>query len=161
MILEVLNSTGCSHLTNDSTLWAELQSDLMYAIENDFIIWDGNSVNSHWDATHSYAFEYSLQLRHELNKRFNKSWGKVWKLTDITGVPSTVVPLLNDSGIYAIHLGANGVGTLPGDLPDEATLKTIFDSDPARLWRWKHYPSMKETIVMMEIGYGQFILPNS
>ena len=143
MIYEVLNSTGCTNLAaaSNNSEWEQYQSNLIDGIEKDYIIWNSDSANSFWQTTtHPFVFNYSLQLYKELNKRFNKSWGKVWKLADIPGVSASIIPYLNDSGIYAMHLGFGDGGPLLPQLPSTAKLRTLWENDnPAQLFRWKDY----------------------
>eukprot|EP01084_Bolivina_argentea_P017748 33119_1 len=160
MILEYLDGGAQCGYTN-RTLESILQMNK--SILNDEIIWNANAFTSHWSISDPLSFNFSIHLRNKLNKIYNKNWGKVFKSTDVPGLPLSIIPYLNKSGIYAAHIGTNFImDKYPLIMPNiSAKLKTILPKQESYLFRWKHSETGLETIIMMETNYGSFILPNN
>eukprot|EP00960_Hanusia_phi_P033234 750356-Hanusia_phi.AAC.2 len=74
-------------------------ADMKRAIESGAIDWQANALNSFLELYDETLLDYSLSLRHELNKMFaSKSGVLAGKQTDVPGMSIAAVPALHKRG---------------------------------------------------------------
>ena len=103
LIQEFLDgAAGCAHRRRTPSELAAMEA----AIAQDDVIWHANPVNWLTEVADPDLLSYGLGMRTNLNRRFNKSHGRVAaKLTDTTGMSRSAIPTFVDSNVTAIHIG--------------------------------------------------------
>ncbi len=140
LVAEYLDgAANCSHFQR-----TQLEIDLMIeAIENDIIRWHGKPMNIYPELTDNAFFQDALSIMQSLNARFNKTWGQtVAKSTDVTGLSKSVIPILANANIKALHMGYNWAC-------HTANVPPVFV--------WKHNQTGSSVIAMVEDSYGSFV----
>ncbi|MEP6987699.1 MAG: DUF5054 domain-containing protein, partial [Chloroflexota bacterium] len=121
---------------------AQKRKEMEKAIEAGDIRWHGLPFTTHTELMSQSLFKHGLSLSHQLDKRFGMKTIS-GKMTDVPGHTRVMVPLVAETGIRFIHLGANEAST-PPDVP------TTFV--------WKDSSSNTDVMVMYQkSGYGGLI----
>ena len=118
------------------------------AIERDDIVWQANALNSFFELYDADLLQFSLSMREDLNREFQKTHGQICgKQSDVPGMSIAAVPILAAAGVKAMHIGYNGACKLPEVLPP--------------VFRWRHAPSGKDITLFVEAGYGNLVCVGS
>ncbi len=122
----------------------ELRPELERLIENGQIVWHALPFTSHTDFCAPEEYAQGLQYARLLAERYNKPCPVAGKMTDVPGHGLMLPELLDQAGIWFLHLGCNEFAT-PPQVP--------------RLFFWRSPAGGQVLTMYSKGGYGTSLLP--
>jgi hypothetical protein len=140
LIQEFLDGkVGCSLTPRNDSMLALMED----AIANDFVRWHAKPAQMFLELEDASHLASSLLLATNLGARYNKSWGSVTgKITDVTGMSRSAIPILAAAGKQAMHIGYNSACRVP-NIP--------------MAFQWSHAETGTSLLTFVNNNYGSVI----
>eukprot|EP01052_Picozoa_sp_SAG31_P004891 SAG31_NODE_208_length_20313_cov_6.143119_8_plen_262_part_00 len=129
------------------------------AVKRGDILWAASPMNLDPGAVGSpHLFKELLSIAEDLNLRYNiTKKARVWSNVDVPGFVRSTVPLLAQSGVQFLSIGANARGAFPnGSYPinmGSSPWQTVGNRF-ATMFRWRDPATSEEVVVMYHRSYG-------
>ena len=134
---------------------ATSKTNIRGAIHAGDITWHAFPHNAQLEVMGTTFIQAGLQLTRDVDAMFpNQPMKRTLSQRDVPGMPRSIIPLLNRSGVSAISIGAND-GSTPPKLPKTFVWKdTVTNTSILGLFNWPGYGHLGEEVVVPNLKHA-------